>query len=188
MLILKKIVTPFFSLFLFYQTVSLLKNLQKSSPEDLGSIESFIVAFLLTLFITGVFAMVGFAYPTNNLLPKEYYHIKNLVRLNRTFNILGVKYFRVLLLAFFWGSAKNRKKYFDGTRTGLENFIYQSKQSEFGHLISGAAILIVSVFLVFKGYFLLAVIMTLINIIGNLYPVILQRQHRIRIDRVLRRS
>ncbi|WP_394330522.1 hypothetical protein [Psychroflexus sediminis] len=34
----------------------------------------------------------------------------------------------------FWGKKKNKQKYFDGTKSGLENLDYQTKQSEFGHL------------------------------------------------------
>lgn len=186
MKILKKILFPIFSLFLVFRTIELIKNLSTSNPNDFSFLEFLVISFLLTLFITGVFAFLGFAYPTSKFLPDDYYKIKNPKRLNQLYKILGVKYFRIFLLLIFWGRNKNRQKYFDGNRKGLLNFIYQAKQSEFGHLSALVSILIVSVYLLVHGYTLLSTVITLLNIIGNLYPVLLQRYHRIRIEKITR--
>ena len=153
-------------------------------PQSLGGIELWIVAFLLTLYITGVFAFLGFVFPTHKVLPESYYQIKNSAGIKRWYNLLRVDYFKYLLLIFFWGKKKNRKKYFDGTKNGLQNFIYQTKQSEFGHLGALVIIAIITVVLLYNGYFLLSLIVTILNVIGNLYPVILQRHHRARIGRL----
>lgn len=97
---------------------------------------------------------------------------------------MGVHHFRLVLLFAFWGKAKNRKKYFDGSRTGISNFIYQTRQSEFGHLISFVSIALISAYLLARQHFLLVLFTAIINIVGNLYPVILQRYHRMRIERL----
>ena len=89
-----------------------------------------------------------------------------------------------MLLFAFWGQKTNRRKYFNGTKTGLKNFIFQTKQSEFGHLGAFVVIVILSVILLVHGYVFLVIIVTLINIIGNVYPVILQRSHRMRIEKI----
>ncbi len=153
-----------------------------SSEHTVG--EQFLLAFLLSIFITGVFAIVGFAWPTSKIFPRSFYTLKNAGILKKTYRILGVDLFRKALLIFFWGRKKNRKKYFDGTRKGLQNFIYQSKQSEFGHFASFVSIALVSFLFLAKGMFLLVAFLTLINVIGNFYPVILQRYHRLRIDKL----
>ncbi len=183
---LKKILFPLFSIFLCYQTVAIMKILFASEPTDLSTLQNFIISFLLTLFITGIFAFIGFTYPSHKILPSRYYTIKNTKRLSFISKILGVKYFKYLLLFAFWGKEKNRKKYFNGTKQGLKNFVFQTKQSEFGHLAAFIVILILSVILLIHGYFFLVSTITVINIIGNLYPVILQRTHRIRIDNITR--
>jgi dolichol kinase len=181
---MKKILFPLLSLFLLFQTYKLIKGLLASNPMDFPLAYLLWISFLLTLFITGIFAFIGFAYPTNKLLPNQYYALKNPERLKRVYAWGGVHYFRILLLLTFWGSKNNRKKYFDGTKRGVQNFVYQSKQSEFGHLAALVAILVVSVVLLAYKYFALVAIITAINILGNLYPILLQRYHRLRIGRI----
>lgn len=182
--LLKKILFPLFSVFLFYRSIDLMNSLLASDPGSFGFSESFVVAFLLTLFITGVFAFPGFAYPTHQLIGHRYYKLKNQDKLKQVYSIMGVKYFRIFLLFVFWGRNKNRKKYFNGTRTGLQNFVYQSKQSEFGHLSAFVSIVLVNIILLMHRYYTLFIMVMVINIIGNLYPIILQRFHRLRIDKL----
>jgi len=155
-----------------------------SGSDDFTTLETLFVAFLLALYITGIFAFIGFAYPTNRILPAAYYKIKNPKRLKQVYQLLGVKYFRAFLLAFFWGHKKNARKYFNGTRSGLKNFIYQANQSEFGHFAAFITITLLSIVLLIQSYLLLFIFLSALNIIANLYPVILQRYHRIRIEKL----
>lgn len=183
---MKKILFPLLSLFLGYLTTGLMQNLIVSEPGQLSAGGTFFLSFLSTLYITGVFAFIGFAYPTNRLLPDGYYQIKNPKALSQIGKVMGVEYFRFLLLITFWGMKKNRKKYFNGTKQGLRNFIFQTKQSEFGHIGAFVVILVVSIVLLLHGYISMVIIITGINIIGNVYPVILQRLHRMRIEKVMK--
>jgi cytochrome b len=146
-----------------------------------------IYAFLLNLFGTGIFAFIGFGFPTSRLLPNKYYIIAHPATLKQWYRYLGVEGFRRALMITFWGQEKNRLKYFNGTRKGIQNFVYQTKQSEFGHL--GALVLIAILSLILAGwhFYLMAAISTLINLIGNLYPVLLQRHHRMRLGSLANR-
>ncbi len=101
------------------------------------------------------------------------------------YKILGIKYFKWLLLLFFWGKKNNREKYFDGSRRGINNLLFQSKQSEFGHLGAFFVISIIVGFLLSEKYYLLVSFAMIINIIGNFYPVILQRHHRMRVAKLM---
>ena len=179
----KKVLFPLFSLFLAYQTIGLLQTIYASKESNYSFLVVFIIGFLITLFITGIVAFPGFVFPTNKLLPKSYYEIKNAERLKKIYQILNVPLFKKLLLIFFWGSKRNRKKYFDGSRKGISNLVYQSKQSEFGHFIAFILIVISSIFLLAKSFFITFIVVSIINLIGNVYPVILQRYHRLRIER-----
>lgn len=180
----KKILFPLFSLFLIYQSWNLCMQLMKQAPDNINIWEGLIYAWLLTLFITGIFAITGFAYPTSHLLGESYYRVDDPERLKKYYRWLGVKYFRTFLMIFFWGREKNRKKYFDGSREGLENLDYQSRQSEFGHLAALVIIDIVCVLFLIKGHWWLLIFCILFNLFGNFYPVILQRMHRARIQRI----
>lgn len=181
---LKKIVFPLLSLFLCFRTIELMRGLISSDPNAHSNNEVLIISFLLILFITGVFAFIGFAYPSSRILSDSYYEIKSPKVLKSISKVLGIKYFRLLLLFAFWGRKTNRKKYFNGTKKGLKNFVFQTKQSEFGHLGAFVVIIISSFILLLHGYIYLVIITTLINILGNIYPVILQRLHRMRIEKI----
>jgi len=178
---IQKIAFVLASVFLMYQTYQLMSTLVRAPGQDFPWFVNFIVAFLLNLFATGVFAFVGFEFPTHKVLPMQYYSIKNPSSLKSCCRFLGVSTFRKFLMITFWGKEKNRRKYFDGTRSGIRNFVYQTKQSEFGHLAALIAIAIISTVLAFHKYYLVATMATVINLIGNLYPILLQRHHRMRL-------
>lgn len=63
------------------------------------------------------------------------------------YKILCVEHFKWLLLKFFWGKERYRKKYFKGTKTGIAHFDMQTRQSEFGHLAAFLAIEITSFYI-----------------------------------------
>lgn len=185
---IKKILFPIFSIFLIFRIYELVHGVCYSTPDDFNSLETFFIAFVFTLFVTGVFAFPGFVFATNKLLPNSYYTIRSPKLLLRIYYILQVNSFRILLIFFFWGNKSKKAQYFNGTKNGLDNFVYQAKQSEFGHFGAFMVILLISILFLYKGYTLLAIISTIINIIGNLYPVILQRFHRFRIEKVHKRQ
>ena len=172
------------SIFLFYQSVELVISLHNVDPSQLRWVEITIISFILNLFITGIFAFLGFAFLTSGILPNSYYRIKNSKNLTFIYKVLGVEYFKVLLLKFFWGKEKNRKRYFNGTKAGIDAFDTQTRQSEFGHLAAFISIVFASFILLGKGHIAIFFITSLINLVANLYPIILQRAHRIQIERL----
>ena len=182
--LLKKILLPLVSAFMVYKYLELHHKLIDSAPMDLSLGESALLAFLLSAYLTGTVALIGFAYPTHKLLHKGYYTVNNPDQLKQVYKLMGVSVFRKALMIFFWGAKKNRKKYFDGTKSGIDNLIFQTKQSEFGHLIAFLLISVVSVHLLFLGYFGIVLCLSIINVIGNFYPIILQRHHRGRIQAI----
>lgn len=161
-----------------------MRMLLHSQETEWSALDLLAYSFLLTLFVTGVFAFIGFAYPSHKSLPNIYYKIKDPRLLASIYRTMRVKYFRYMLLFAFWGRKNHMRKYFNGTKQGLKNFIFQTKQSEFGHFAALITTLTLSIILLFQGYKLMAVMINIINIIGNLYPVILQRWHRMRIERI----
>ena len=183
----KKIIFPVISLFLAYRSVELVSMFSTPAAEGFSLLATFLLAVALNLFITGVFAFVGFAYPTSRLLPDAYYRIGNPKALQELYKLLGLKYFRTLLLMAYWGKEKNRKKYFNGTRTGMRDFDHQTRQSEFGHLGAFMAIAIVAIVLLSKGHVAVFAFTTVINVLANFYPIVLQRMHRMQIERMSNR-
>jgi len=168
-----------------YHSYNLIFDLLTSNPNNYSNLDFLVISLLLSVFITGIFAFPGFVFPTNRIIGKRYYELKNPDSIKKVYKLLGLRYFRKFLLLMFWGFKKNRKKYFSGQRSGFQNFIFQTKQSEFGHLGAFVLIFIVSVPLIIKGYLLLTFLMVIINIVGNGFPILLQRYHRARIKIIL---
>ncbi len=178
----KKILFPLISLFLAYNSIELMKKVLYVFTSTIEWPFEVWLAVFFNLYLTGVFAFIGFAYPTSRLLPDNYYKIKDSKRLDLLYNFLGVKYFKLFLLFAFWGKEKNRKKYFDGSKSGLNRFDFQTRQSEFGHLGAFVLVSFAAGLLLYKGFLIGFSTTILINVLFNAYPIVLQRKHRMQIE------
>ncbi len=183
---IKKILLSIATLFLIWQSYDILSNIDQWEINSLGLM--IFIAWIINLFITGIFAFSGFAFPTQKLLPKSYYKIHDPKNLKKIYKALGVHLFRQMLLATLWKSKKQRGKYFNGKKNGIANLEEQSMKSEFGHLIPFIILCFVSLYLIVVGAIELGVFCFLINLTGNLYPIILQRHHRMRIQLIRKRQ
>lgn len=186
--IIRKVLLTMGSLFLVYQSAGLIHSLANAPKDEFGWGGAVILGYLLSLFMTGVVALLTFAWPMARLLPESYYEIRHPEKLKRWYRWLGVEYFKKALLATLWRSRKQQKNYFNGTRSGLQDFIFRTKQSEFGHLVPFALILVTCIYLLFLAHYRVAGVALFFNILGNLYPVILQRNHRLRLTPMLKRK
>jgi hypothetical protein len=177
---IKKILLSLGTVFLIWQSYGLIMTVPHMSFDSWLS--SIFIAWLLNLFITGVFALSGFAFPTQNLLPNSYYHVHHPEKLKGVCKVFQVELFRFLLLATLWRSKRQRKTHFNGKKDGIAQLIRQSKKSEFGHLIPLVLLVFLSAYLCFIDLWKLAALTFIINVIGNFYPILLQRHHRMRIQ------
>ncbi len=179
----KKIIFILFSLFLVRQSFNMINGIADQEPlNHLGPAMFF--SWLLSLYITGIFAFAGFALPTQKLMPESYYKIRNRKKLIKYYKLLRVDIFKKLLIKFFYGKPKNKKAYFDGKRSGFYHFIINTKKSEFGHLMPFMVISILMVYLLFHEKYFFAFGLLFFNIIGNFYPIMIQRHHRARLARM----
>ncbi|WP_375582528.1 hypothetical protein [Cyclobacterium xiamenense] len=178
----KKIGFSLLALFLAFRTYEQVNGLLRMGDQNFSALVSVLVSMVLVVFVTGVFAFPGFVFPTSRMLPEAYYRIRHPAALLRLYHWLGVDYFRQLLLLAYWGKDKQRKKYFDGSKAGIANLDYQTRQSEFGHLAAFLVLLLIALRLWIAGYTGVFIGTTVLNIFGNAYPIILQRVHRIRIQ------
>ena len=185
LILVKKVGLIAASAFLVWQSLNLVKSF--STLDTTSPIPLFFIAFITNLFITGIFAFAGFALPTQKLMPSAYYQIHKPGKLRKYFRLMKVELFRNFLLLSFWRNKEQQKRYFDGTRDGLKNLETQSMKSEFGHLIPAILIALITIYLLILGHYLLVFFTTILNILGNIYPIILQRHHRMRIAILQRR-
>lgn len=183
--IFKKVLFPLVSLFLVFQSYKLTTVIPHISNVSL--IYQFIIAWFLNMFVTGIFALTGFAYPTQRLLPKSYYYVSNPTFLTKIYKLMGVDLFRKFLLSTIWKDKGRQKQFFNGTKKGIIGFNEQSQKSEFGHLIPLIILSIISMYFLIENKIGFAIFTMVWNLLGNLFPILLQRYHRMRIQKVMRR-
>lgn len=183
--IFKKIFLSLGSIFLFYRSYELIVNWEKLQGSNTA--EALLFSILANLFILGSFALAGFAWPTYKLLPSKYYEVLFPKQLLKFSELIGVPLFQKFLLLTFWRDKNHRKRYFDGTKTGIRNWIKESKSSEIGHLFPFIILLVLSIWSFFLGFWKIALINFALNIFANFYPVVLQRMHRARIKKIIDR-
>ena len=170
------------SAFLLYQSIRLTP--QFPNVAGAGWPLTLLIGWGYGLFVTGIFAFAGFAYPTQRLLPAAYYRVRRPDVLRRWYRRLGVSWFRGALLATLWRGKEQSGRYFNGRRDDLHHLRVQSEKSEFGHLLPLIVVTGVAVWLLARGAVRLAVVMQAVNVVGNFYPIVLQRYHRQRLDRI----
>ena len=174
------------ALFLGYQSIRLTQFIIELDIKSIWLI--LLLSWMLSLFITGFFALFGFALPTQRLLTNQYYYISNPKKLNAVYRFLQVNLFRNLLLLTLWRSKKMQKGHFSGVKAGLDQLELQSKKSEFGHVVPFVITVAISLYLVVIDKGLFAICISVFNLVGNLYPVLLQRHHRMRLQKISNRK
>jgi hypothetical protein len=156
----------------------------RNTEQNLSIGSEFFVGAFTALCVTGVFAFAGFAWPTHKLIWPSFYHLKHQDFLEKVYHILGVKYFRTLLLIAFWGKEKNKRRFFSGKKSGISNLEFQTKQAEFGHLLPFILLSFDVVLFVILNFYYAAALLFVINLIGNFYPILLQRHTRLKLLRL----
>lgn len=173
------------SVFCIFQSYILIKILSEQLT-FLGPTKQLWMAFLLSMCTTGIFAFSGFAISTFKIFPENFYKLLDDLTVLKLYRIFCVDRFRCFLLHTLWKNKKKRKSFFSGKKSGLMLFSNHSKQSEFSHFCALVGLLIVSVFFLLKGEITFVVLLMLINLALNFYPIVLQRFHRLRIAKLKR--
>ena len=104
---IKKILLILAAIFLTYQSYILVTRIHNFQAESW--IALFFIAWIINLFITGIFAFSGFALPTQKLLPESFYTVRNPSALKKIYQSLNVNLFRTFLLATVWRNKEMRK-------------------------------------------------------------------------------
>ncbi len=179
----QKVLLVSFSAFLIWQSFGLVSTIAHQTSTT--SLTDLVVqSVLLNLFVTGIF-LVGYAFPLHKLLPESYYRAVESRSFAAVCNILHIELFRKVMRITFWNPRNSRKHFFNGTRSGLAQFEDNTRISESSHIFAFACILAVSLSLGSAGNIGLAIVANLVNVFFNLYPAVLQRYHRLRLQTMM---
>lgn len=180
--ILKKTVLAAMSGFLVYQSYLLISGIDSITTQNIPWLIA--MGWVINMFITGIFAFAGFGFPTQKLLPNSIYKIRNPNLIRKLYRLMRVDLFRRFLLSTLWLSKKKQSKFFDGKKGGIQNLIDQSRKAEFGHGVAFLLINILVIYIFSLRMYALATFTLFWNILGNFYPMVLQRHHRMRISAI----
>jgi hypothetical protein len=145
---------------------------------------SLVFAWVLNLIL-----MMGVSYITQTFKPSlasTYYDSKSWEANGAIYKWFGIDAFRKILVWVGWEKLNKAENPVKKSLQALKHLEYNTRQSEFGHLIPFFIVLIVSLFVAFRYGAVHSLWLVSLNIILNVYPIILQRYNRPRLQRALR--
>ncbi len=144
-----------------------------------------IFAFLINWIVMSWVAIMG-QFITLPLLSSAYYKIKPFERSGQIYEQLGVSLFKKLVrrgpLTVFSPTLRFPTEKTAATLSVLEKEMCKAETS---HLMIFFVILLLVVYVLFKGWFDTAGWLLLFNILFNGYPVMLQRYNRLKIEELI---
>ncbi|MFZ6820005.1 hypothetical protein [Undibacterium sp. Ji22W] len=118
-------------------------------------------------------------------LTSPYYTAKAWEREGKLYGYLGINLFRKMLVIIGWEKLNKKSNPIEKNVKALEHNLLRTKKSELGHLIIFLIVLVVSVVVAVNRGLRDAMWLIIFNVLFNLYPVLLQRYNRPRIERAL---
>lgn len=132
--------------------------------------------------------VLAFTEALKSQLTSSYYNEKVWERKGKIYEQVGINFFRKLLVWAGWEKLNRKSNPIEKNIKSLTDLHYQTKKSELGHLIILFIVLGFNVFVAFKFGVLRSLWLLLLNILLNLYPILLQRYNRPRIERAINLS
>jgi hypothetical protein len=121
-------------------------------------------------------------------LTSPYYNDKPWELRGKIYESIGINIYRKLLVWTGWEKLRKKSDPIEKNTNTLINMHYRTKQSELGHIIIFIVVLGLIVFVEFKFVILKSLWLLTLNILINLYPILLQRYNRPRIERAINLS
>ena len=147
-------------------------------PFPLGAVLAYATSMLLILIARHIAPLS---------LPYWYWKIRFFEDEGRLYSRFGVGTFKKLLVLLGFDFC-NLHVRFSGRRSGLRNLSQGMRQAEINHVISFLVLLLTLFYALARNWYGVARWLTAVNVIANVYPVMLQRHNRSRLEPLLERS
>ncbi|MCI9844862.1 hypothetical protein [Flavobacterium pectinovorum] len=115
-----------------------------------------------------------------------YYKTKDWENKGKIYETFGINLFRKLLVLVGWEKLNKKANPVKNDLESLIHLEYRTKQSELGHLIIFFIVLGFTIYVALKFTFAKSLWLLVLNVIFNLYPILLQRYNRPRLQRALK--
>lgn len=144
---------------------------------------SFLFAWILNFLL--MMCVFSFTESLKSPFSSSYYEQKKWEEKGKVYELLGIHFFRKLLVLIGWEKLNKKANPVDKNTKALLHLHYRTKQSELGHIIIFFVVLGFTVYVAFTFGILKAMWLVLLNIVLNLYPILLQRYNRPRLERAI---
>jgi hypothetical protein len=125
-------------------------------------------------------------------LPAGYYRLRAYESDGRVYEFLGVGWFKKLVrrgpLTVFAPTLRTQSKISALSRVELTNLQREMCKTETGHLMIGVIVILMAGYTLLKGWWETAGWLLVFNILINVYPVMLQRYNRARLQPLLEKA
>lgn len=146
-------------------------------------LDSFLFAWVLNLML--MMCLQGFTKAIQPKLTSNYYHLKKWEQEGKIYKYFGVNIFKKLMVLIGWEKIHKKDNPVKNSVEALENLEYSNRQSEFAHLIVFLIIMVFTIFIAIQFGIVNSLWLLILNIILNLYPVMVQRYNRPKFKRLL---
>ncbi|MEO7214061.1 hypothetical protein [Mucilaginibacter sp.] len=148
--------------------------------------DSFAFAWALNFLLMA--CVLNFTEALKEQLVSRYYDEQTWERGGKIYQSLGVNFYRKLLVWIGWEKLNKKSNPVEKNTEALIHLHNRTKKSELGHLLILIIVLGFNIFVAFKFGILQSLWLLGLNILFNLYPILLQRYNRPRIVRAVKIS
>ena len=115
----------------------------------------------------------------------DYYLEKSWEKKVKIYEAFGINWFRKLLVIIGWEKLNKKANTVEKNLQALVHLEYRTKQSELGHIIIFFIVLAFTIYVAITFGIKESVSLIILNILLNLYPVLLQRYNRPRLQKAI---
>ncbi|WP_158859985.1 glycosyl-4,4'-diaponeurosporenoate acyltransferase CrtO family protein [Lunatibacter salilacus] len=147
-------------------------------------LDSFLFAWVLNFML--MMSLLAFTKTVQPTFKSTYYTIRKWEQEGRIYKLLGVNIFRKLLVWVGWEKLNKKTLPVKNSSESLMNLSYATRESEFGHLVIFFIVMIFTIFVAVKFGIVKSIWLLLLNILLNVYPVLVQRFNRPKFEKLLK--
>lgn len=145
--------------------------------------QGFVFAWVLNLLL--MMCVYQFTQTLKSEFKSPYYNEKKWEKKGKIYETLGVHIFRKLLVLIGWEKLNKKANPVKKSLDALIRLEYVTKQSELGHLIIFFIVIPFNIFVAVKFGIVESLWLLILNIVLNIYPIILQRYNRPRLKKAI---
>jgi hypothetical protein len=146
-------------------------------------LQGFLFAWILNLVL--MMCVFFFTETLKSEFKLAYYLEKTWEKKGKIYEAFGINLFRKLLVIIGWEKLNKKANPVEKNLQALEHLEYRTKQSELGHIIIFFIVLAFTIYVAITFGIKESVSLIILNILLNLYPVLLQRYNRPRLQRAI---